>query len=95
MTFAVDDWTPPLMDHDLKSLQVFMEREFVANRELAERMHVENQAKLTSLETKADKTNGRVTKLEVAVAVMRFAVYTIGGTLVLTGIQIAVGKLVP
>lgn len=77
------------MVHDLKSLEV-----------LIERMHIENKSWMSEMkddvsEIKAQtiKTNGRVSKLEIVVAVLKFAVFTIGGGLVLAAMQVAIGKL--
>jgi hypothetical protein len=40
----------------------------------------------------ARETNGRLRRAEINVAILRFAVYTIGGSLVLAGLQVLIGK---
>ncbi len=98
------------MDHDLKSLQVFIEGELRADRvareqmrsqdiEARERMHKENGAatqalvvELAKVTAQTTATNGRVSKLEVAMAVIRFAVFTIGGAFVVAGLQVIVTR---
>lgn len=88
------------MDHDIKSLQVFIEGEFRADRQARDQMHAENKAGNTSLwtemvEIKAQTklTNGRVTKIEIAVAVLQFVVFTVGGALILSGVQYLISRL--
>lgn len=73
---------------------------------LMERMHAENTAALLDIksdvkEMKGDvkATNGRLLKAEIAIAVLKFAVYTIGGSLLATllamGAQVLLGKINP
>ncbi len=88
------------MEHDLRSLQVFIEGEFKASRQEQARMHTENTAANLALVTEMAKTtaqttatNGRVTKMEITVAVLKFAVFTIGGSLLLAAMQVMIGRL--
>lgn len=81
------------MDHDVRSLQAFMEARFNAIDLAAAQRHTENTAALALLGGKVDLTNGRVRKMEIAIAVLKFAVFTIGGALLLAGLQVVVAKL--
>ena len=87
------------MDHDVKSLQVLIEQEFKSLNAASHQMHAENKAAVLDMrsdvaEIKAQvtSTNGRLLKAEVAIAVLKFAVFTIGGALMLTAMQIVVAK---
>jgi len=81
------------MEHDVKSLLAFMEARFNAYDQRAAERHIETKDTLTGLGVKVDLTNGRVRKMEIAVAVLKFAVFTIGGALLLAGLQVVVAKL--
>lgn len=81
------------MDHDIKSLQASMEARFDAVDARSERQHAENRTTMALLDARTAETNGRLRKLEVVVAVLKFAVFTIGGALVYAGLQIVVSKL--
>lgn len=91
------------MDHDVKSLQVLIEGEFKALHALQQQMHVENRASaaelradLVAVKEQTTATNGRLVKAEVAIAVLRFAVLTIGGSLLgallFAAIQVVVSR---
>ncbi len=87
------------MEHDVKSLQVLIEQEFKSLNAVNHQMHSENKAAVLDMrgdvmEIKAQTiaSNSRIGKLEVVVAVLKFAVYTIGGTLLLAGLQILIGR---
>lgn len=43
--------------------------------------------------SRLDTVNGRVRKMEIAVAVVQFGFYTIGGALAVAGMQVLVSKL--
>lgn len=88
------------MEHDLRTLQVFLESELRADREARARMHQESTAannkmvaELAKVTAQTTATNGRVTKLEVTMAVLKFAVFTIGGGLLVAGLQVLITKL--
>lgn len=87
------------MDHDVKSLQVLIEAEFKAMHSLYAQMHADNSKSTDELkkdvaEIKAQTTatNGRLMKAEVAIAVLKFAVFTIGGALLLAAMQVLIGR---
>ena len=87
------------MEHDVKSLQVLIEQEFKSLHALNQQMHNDNKsavlamtADVSEIKTQVQSTNGRLLKAEVAIAVLKFAVFTIGGALLLTAMQIVVAK---
>ncbi|HEX2594703.1 MAG TPA: hypothetical protein VHL34_24585 [Rhizomicrobium sp.] len=80
------------MEHDIRTLQTFIEAKFTSVDEKQQRMHVENQTALATLTNQVLLTNGRVRNAEVAIAVLKFAVYTIGGSILLAGLQVIVGR---
>jgi hypothetical protein len=81
-----------MMEHDVKSLQVFMEGRLDAIDERATRQHAENTSVLQDIHRRVTETNGRLRKAEVAIAVLKFAVYTIGGALLLATMQVLVKR---
>lgn len=83
------------MDHDIRSLQMFVEGRLDAYDQRAADRHSETTTAINQLAVKVDLTNGRVRKAEVALAVLRFAVFTIGGALVVAGLQVIVARLAP
>lgn len=87
------------MDHDLKSMQVFIEGEFRASHAMQQQMHTDNRtayaelrAEMAEIKSQTTATNGRLGKAEVAIAVLKFAVFTIGGALMLAAMQILIGR---
>lgn len=87
------------MEHDVKSLQVLIEQEFKSLHTLTHQMHADNKAGISAMKSDVSEikaqvtsTNGRLLKAEVAIAVLKFAVFTIGGALLLTAMQIVVAK---
>jgi 5-hydroxyisourate hydrolase-like protein (transthyretin family) len=82
------------MDHDVRTLQTFIETKLDAMETARITMHMENKNTLEKLTDLVTATNGRVRKAEVAIAVLKFAVYTIGGSILLTGLQVIVPRLV-
>jgi hypothetical protein len=81
-----------LMDHDVKSLQAFIEAKFASYEDSQQSMHAENKSALEKLSALVTATNGRVRNAEVAIAVLKFAVYSIGGSLLITGLQVIVQR---
>lgn len=67
--------------------------EFVGLKAFMREMHEENKTTLREIKADVEQTNGRVRKAEVAIAVLKFAVYTIGGSLLLAGLQVIVARL--
>lgn len=53
----------------------------------------EMRAGFSQVNQRLDTVNGRLRKTEVALAVLKFAVYTIGGALAYGGFQIVVSRL--
>jgi len=48
---------------------------------------------INRLAVAVEATNGRLRKAEIAIAVLKFAVFTIGGALLVAGLQVVVAKL--
>ena len=53
----------------------------------------ETKSDLDELKTYVQTTNGRLRKAETVIAVLKFAVFTIGGALLLAMLQVAVTRL--
>lgn len=88
------------MDHDLKSLQTFIQTRFDAidrrqddTLQLIATTTTETKSDLDELKTYVQTTNGRLRKAETVIAVLKFAVFTIGGALLLAMLQVAVTRL--
>ncbi len=82
------------MEYDLKSLQVFIEQRFEASDSRQLRQHSENQTALAELTKQVRVTNDRVGKMEITQAVLKFAVFTIGGSLLAALIAVALQVLI-
>lgn len=80
------------MYEEERSLRSFIESRFALVDQRSERQHLENRAALAELTKTVQETNGRVRKAEIAIAVLKFAVYTIGGGLVVAGLQVIVAR---
>ena len=88
------------VEHDLRSMQAFIEARFNAldrrqddTLQLISTTTTEARHELVKLTAAVELTNGRVRKAEVAIAVLKFAVFTIGGALLLASMQVLVAKL--
>lgn len=88
------------MDHDVKSLQAFMEARFnsLDRRQddclqLIATTNEDTASKLSEVKDAVDATNGRLRKAEVVIAVLRFAVFTIGGGLLVGLVQFVVSRM--